>query len=241
MSVAAFQSAMMRLVTDPDFRDDVRAHGAAACARLTPREAARLDRIAVDPGVDINRTLHKGFRFGKLRSLLPLTCHRLGPQRLAREVARFWQDHPPAGFSFLPEALDFCDVLASRGLRLRHLDEVLAYERAVLELQAALPGEPLERRVPFSHDPRAVLSALSRQQPLRGIAAMRCVLAGRRRAAGGGIEWAVERGAPADAPSRRARPSSGPRSAPRPARRAKPTPKREADPRDRASAPPCQA
>ena len=153
MSLAHFQDAMVRLITDPDFRDQIAAGNAATDATLSDRETTRLQRIARDPGLGINRTLHKGFRLGKLRGLLPFTCRLLGTRRLCDELARFWRAHPPASFYFLPEAVDFCDYLRSRKLRLRYLDEVIAYERATLERNA-----PASAR----HRPNACGSATTR-------------------------------------------------------------------------------
>ena len=180
MSLQAFQSAMLRLIVDPAFRDAVRADGTDQCAGLSALESARLRRIAEDPGLDINRTLHKGFRMGKLRTLLPLTCTLLGPKRLAREVAAFWQRQPPAGFSFLPEALEFIAFLRSRRLRVRYLGEVLAYEHASLELERARIGAAPAQRVVFEHDPATLLSTLARGRRPRGVPQRRCIAIGAR-------------------------------------------------------------
>ena len=191
MSLATFQSGLLRLIADPAFRDAVTAHGAAALGDgLTPLEAWRLQRIAVDRGLDINRTLHKGFRLGKLRALLPLTCHLLGARRLARELPAFWQQRPPASFSFLPEALDFCDWLDRRRLRMRYLGEVLAYERAVLELERARTGEAPIQVVRFRHDPASLLAALVTGRRPRRIAARDCRAVGRRDASGA-VRWRI--------------------------------------------------
>lgn len=194
MSLAAFQSGLLRLIADPAFRDAVAANGAAAfTGDLTPLESARLQRIAVDRGVDINRTLHKGFRLGKLRALLPLTCQLLGARRLARVLPAFWQQRPPASFSFLPEALDFCTWLAHCGLRVRYLDDVLAYERAVLELERARTDTAPEQRVRFCHDPAPLLATLAAGRRPRGIAPRLCWAVGRRDA-GGAVEWRISDG-----------------------------------------------
>jgi hypothetical protein len=180
MSLPAFQSALLRLIVNPAFRDAVRAPGALPASDLTVVEANRLRRIAADPGLDTNRTLHKGFRMGKLRTLLPLTCTLLGPKRLGREVAAFWQRQPPAGFSFLPEALEFIAFLRKRRLRVRYLDEVLAYEHATLELERARTGAAPPQRVVFEHDPAMLLSALAQGRRPRGVPQRRCVAIGLR-------------------------------------------------------------
>ncbi|MGZ5186283.1 MAG: hypothetical protein ACXWCO_14370 [Caldimonas sp.] len=179
MTARTFQAALARLIVEPDFRDAVRAQGRAALPdELTPLEAARLATIAADRGLDMNRTLHKGFRLGKLRALLPLTCALLTPARLAREVARFWQAHPPASFSFLPEALEFCAFLERRQLRSVYLAEVLAYERATLELERARVGAPPPQSVRFRHDPVTLLTALAAGRRPRSIRARPCLLLG---------------------------------------------------------------
>jgi len=179
MSALAFQTALARLIVEPDFRDAVRARGAAALTGpLRPREAYRLVTIASDRGLDLNRTLHKGFRLGKLRALLPLTCRLLTPARLAREVAAFWQAHPPASFSFLPEALEFCSFLERRRLRSTYLGEVLAYERATLELERARVGPAPAQSVRFRHDPVRLLGDLAAGRTPRAVPAQPCLLLG---------------------------------------------------------------
>jgi len=170
MSLASFQSCLARLITDPDYRDRVRAVGAAASERgLTERECARLCTIAQDKGVDVNRTLHKGFRLGKLRAMLPLTCQLLGSKRLALHVAAFWKNCPPSSFYFIPEALEFCDFLEGRRLRVKYLAEVMAYERANLEIEKASTGAPPPQRVLFQHDPRVLLAALANGRRPRAV------------------------------------------------------------------------
>ncbi len=179
MTAQAFQAAMVRLIVEPDFRDAVRADGASALpGELTPLEASRLVAIAGDRGLDINRTLHKGFRLGKLRALLPLTCAALTTARLAREVALFWQTHPPASFSFLPEALEFCAFLEQRPLRSVYLAEVLAFERATLELERARLDESPPQSVRFRHDPVRLLGTLAAGRRPRGVRERPCLLLG---------------------------------------------------------------
>ena len=184
MSALAFQSALARLIVEPDYRDAVRAEGLAALPEgLTPLEAMRLVTIAADRGVDMNRTLHKGFRLGKLRALLPLTCALLTPRRLAREVTAFWNANPPASFSFLPEALGFCVFLSSRPLRSLYLGEVLAYERATLELERARLDAAPAQSVRFRHDPVRLLTALAAGRRPRAIPKRPCLLLGSKEGA----------------------------------------------------------
>lgn len=191
MSLPAFQSAMMRLIVEPTFLDQVLARGAQACTGLSPLEGRRLCAIASDPGLAINRTLHKGFRLGKLRTLLPLTCTLLGPVRLGREVAAFWTRRPPSGFSFLPEALEFIAFVQARRLRACYLGEVLAYERASLELERARLGEPPLQHVAFAHDPVELLGILAQGRRPRGLRAHPCLATGRRNRQGR-VEWILE-------------------------------------------------
>src|SRR5215216_8122781 len=73
MTQRCFQSTVARLVLDPDFRDRVRAEGAAALDDdLTPVEQERVISIVDDKGLDATRTLHKSFRLTKIYTLLPL-------------------------------------------------------------------------------------------------------------------------------------------------------------------------
>jgi len=191
VSLAAFQTALARLIIEPEYRDRVRAGGdAAPPGDLDDVERARLLSIAADPGLDVNRTLHKGFRLGKLRALLPLTCRLLGSRALMREVAAFWSVRRPSGFYFLPEALEFCDFLATRGLRARYIREIVDFERASLELQRARFDEPPPQVVRFDHDPGALLGAVASGRRPRAIPRRRCVAVARRDA-GGEVQWQI--------------------------------------------------
>jgi hypothetical protein len=189
MSARAFQTALARLIVEPDFRDAVRRDGSAALpGDLTALETTRLTTIAGDRGVDMNRTLHKGFRLGKLRALLPLTCALLTPARLAREVSAFWKARPPASFSFLPEALEFCAFVETRRVRSVYLGEVLAFERATLELERARIGAPPAQRLVFRHDPVQLLGAPAAGRRPRAIEVRPCVLVGSK-TAGAAVAW----------------------------------------------------
>jgi hypothetical protein len=194
VSLRRFQTLLTRLIAEPDYRDAVRADAQAAFGSedLTPLEASRLARIADDRGLDVNRTLHKGFRLGKLRTMLPLTCQLLGNRRLAREVAAFWQQRPPSSFYFIPEAIEFCDFIAARRLRLKYLPEVLTYERATLEIERARVDEPAPQRVSFAHDPSALLAALLGGRTPRGIARRPSIVQGQR-GPDGRAQWRVLR------------------------------------------------
>ncbi len=162
-------------------------------ADLTSRERRRLFAVVSDRGLDVTRTLHKSFRLGKLLSTLPLICTALGEERLASEVSRFWRARLPRSFYFLEEALAFCTYLVERrreGLSVPYLEEVLAYERATLELRlASLAGEsPAPQRVNFYHDPEALLSKLASGTDLSDIAQGFFPLCGTL-SPSGAIEW----------------------------------------------------
>jgi hypothetical protein len=193
VSAAVFQSALARLVVDPDFRDGVRGRGAEALPEeLSDLERERLLAVAVDRGLDITRTLHVGFRLAKLLAWIPLTCAVLGREVRIREVGEFWKRRLPVSFYYLEEAVAFCDYILDRvgeGLDIPYLEEVAAYERASLELRRARPaGEPVApQTVEFRHDPEALLGALARGEELGRLPEMPCRLMGRK--VEGGVEW----------------------------------------------------
>jgi hypothetical protein len=190
VSEAAFQSDLARLVVDPDFRDRVRESGEAALTEgLSELEQKRLVAIADDPGLDVTRTLHKGFRLAKLLAWVPLTCAVMPRDVLAREIGAFWQRRPPVSFYFLEEAAAFCEYLQERGLEVPYLEEVAAYERASLELQRARPaGEAVPPQVvDFLHDPEVLLSSLARREVPPDLPEQACRLIGVKTE--GGVEW----------------------------------------------------
>jgi hypothetical protein len=190
----AFQATVARLVIDPDFRERVRADGPGVLdGDLTPLERERVRAVAGDQGLDFTRTLHKNFRLTKIYTLLPLTRALLGPARLAREVGAFWKAEPSVSHYFLEEALAFCDFLQHRlraGLRIKYLREVVAYERAHLDLQRPRPhGEaPEPQVVTFDHDPATLFEGLVRGHAPRAVPVSSCRLVGRLRH-DGDVEW----------------------------------------------------
>jgi hypothetical protein len=195
MSMRTFQSMLARMVADPDFRDDVRSGADGALdADLTPIEVERLRSVAVSRGLDAHRTLHKSFRLGKLYTLLPLTCALLGDDLLATEVSLYWAAHIPTSFYFLGEAIEFCDHLLGRlgegRIAVDHLDEIVAYERAGLELERPRPeGElPEPQVVLFRHDPEAVISAVARGESPGELPEAEVVLIGTR-GSDGAVGW----------------------------------------------------
>jgi hypothetical protein len=144
MSLRAYQAALARLVIEPDFRADVRAGGTLLSGYdLSARERRRICAAAADRGMDITRTLHKGWRLNKVLAFLPATCALLGEDQLAQELSIFWRDQPPTSLYFLEEALAFSSHLQERartGLTIENLREVLAYERSKLEARRPPPG-----------------------------------------------------------------------------------------------------
>ncbi len=149
MSLERFQALQARLVVDPGFRERVVAAQGALTEEpdLTALERRRLAAIARSEGLRISVLVHRGWRLGKLLTLLPRTCSMLGPDRAAAELDVFWRRQLPRSLYFHDEAIAFADHLAdtSDDLGLPYLREVVAFERAEVELMR--PGtEPGERR-----------------------------------------------------------------------------------------------
>jgi hypothetical protein len=197
VSQAAFQTALARLVTEADFRERARTEGEAVFdSDLTGLERRRLAQAAREHGLDVTASLIASYRLGKILGLLPLTRVLLGDERLARELRLFWEEHPPTSFYAPEEALAFCDHLVRRleeaRLRAAYLDEVVGYERAVLELRRPRgAGErPEPQRVRFRHDPARLLTSLGTGRRPRGVPLLPCVFTGTR-ADDGTMDWAV--------------------------------------------------
>jgi hypothetical protein len=183
---------MARLVVDTKFRDRVRDEGdGALCGELTKLERKRLRLIAATRGLVATSTLHRGFRLSKLYATLPLTCALLGKRRLAREVTSYWEARISASLYFFDEAFGFCDHLQARlraGWRVAYLDEVLAYERAALELQRPRTEAHAPQRVRFQHDPEILLNSLARGERPRAVPTLPCTLLGELDA-DGKVQW----------------------------------------------------
>jgi hypothetical protein len=179
VSARAFQAALSRLALEPDFRARVSADGDAALdGDLTPLERRRLAAVAGDPGMDLTAFLIRSFRLGKIVTLLPLTRTLLGNKRLADEAQRFWSEHPPTSFYFLEEALAFCDHLLARPLRVKYLDEVVGYERTMLELKRVRTNgdRPAPQPLAFDHDPVQLLTTLAAGRRPRAVPEQHCVM-----------------------------------------------------------------
>ena len=192
MSQQAFQAAVARLLLETGFRDVVRDGTEIPGDHLTEIERRRLVAIANDPGLDVTRTLHDGWRLSKVLLMLPMTCLLLGDVRLAAELTSFWRGRVPRSLYFHDEAIAFCDHVLARPrsrLRLTYLDEVVAFERALLELQRPWAGgPPAPQRVVFRHEPQALLGALAEGRRPRGVPEELCVLVGTSPAPGQ-VEW----------------------------------------------------
>lgn len=180
MSLAAFQSQLARLVIDERWREEIRTAGPGALTGdLTDRERRRLFQAASDPGLVVTAKLVRSFRLGKILTLLPLTRSLLGDAVLGREVRRFWAEQPPRTLYALDEALAFAANLLERRLYNPFVDEVVGFERALLELRQARPGNhpAPPQTIHFRHDPRVVLGALAEgRYPPRRTRPRPCVL-----------------------------------------------------------------
>ena len=195
MTAAAFQNAVARLIVDEPFRARVRAEGEVALPgrALTAAERRRLLAAAADPGMEITATLHRGFRLSKLLGRLPLTFELLDPAVSRRELDAFWAERPPKSFYYIEEAIAFSDYLARHAERLAipYLAEVVAFERAGLELQRARPdgSPPPPQRVAFEHDPTPLIEAIAAGKVPESLPRRPCELVGRR--VGGDTEWTL--------------------------------------------------
>lgn len=185
MSQREFQAMLGRIVVDTQFRARVRRDGLAALdADLTPREQQRLLSVASDRGMEATRLVHTDFRLSKLYVMLPLTRLVLGRRRFLREADAFWSQYLPVTHYFIPESIDFCDYLQGRllrgDLRVKYLREIIAYERAELELQRPRPDAtlPPPQIVRFRYDPIALFTSLTRQRRPRAIPPLDCTLVG---------------------------------------------------------------
>jgi len=187
VSVAGFQRALADMVASPALaravaRRDERALGAY---ELTPRDRARLEAVAAQPGMEVSCTLYRANRLTPIAMLLPYTCFVLG-ERMKPIAERFW-DGSRTDLQFRSEIERFAAFvrgLAAAGeLDEPLLEEVLAFELATNDLRflprrqlaAAAPANrdagrvrlhPLVRLVRFRHEPEALLARLAAAEPL---------------------------------------------------------------------------
>jgi len=191
MTEVAFQRALGRLVTDRRFRRRL-GRGSALPPGLSELERRRLAALAAAPGVALTARLIDSFRLGKLITLLPLTRALLGPARFAREAEVYCAKTPPTSFYLADEALAFCDHLVV-ARRHAYLAEVVAYERAMIELKRPRPSGTARpnQRVVFEHDPARLLPPLARGERPRAVPRRRHVAIGFL-GADGEVDWRIE-------------------------------------------------
>lgn len=187
MTLAAFQDAFARLVSEPGFAAAVR--DGAPVADLSEQERTRLVTAAADPGLDAARTVHVGWRLSKLLGLLPLTCAALGSQ-LGTRVQAYWAHHPPRSLYFEREAIAFGEAVRDDDAAAPAVREVAAFEVASLRLDVG-DAEQVELR--FAHDPDALLAAAAAGADLAALPRASATAIGRRGAAGDGHAWTVVR------------------------------------------------
>jgi uncharacterized protein (UPF0276 family) len=115
--------------------------------------------LGADPGIAIVKSLARDFRRGGLVDALRLSCTLI---LLTKGVVMFqflmdgFADCSPAERFSIVDADRFALYLVDKGLRIPYLDEVLAYEHAIL--RASLYGE--YSTVTFKHDPSVLLGGL---------------------------------------------------------------------------------
>ena len=183
MTALAFQTAMARLIVEPDFRDAVRARGRGRAARAAdwPRGVAAGDDRISDRGPRHEpHPLHKGFRLGKLRALLPLTCSPAdagapgarGRRLLAGEPAGELLRSRPRRSSSAPSSSGarLRSVYLGRGARLR-----ARHPRA--RARPRRPGAAAERRASAT-DPVRLLGTLAAGRRPRSVPPRPCLLLG---------------------------------------------------------------
>lgn len=193
MSQVGFQRMLGRLATDRTFRERVRDGSALPPeGSLTALERRRLETIAATPGLALTARLVESFRLGKLITLLPLSRALLGPVRFAREAQAYCAKVPPVSFYLADEALAFCDHLAE-ACRRPYLAEVVAYERAMIELKRPRPDGAArpQQRVVFDHDPAQLLPPLARGEQPRALRRRRHVAIGFLDA-NDKVDWRIE-------------------------------------------------
>jgi uncharacterized protein (UPF0276 family) len=157
---AASRAPEIRTATDG--HDDVQAWedalGALAIGLHPDSDLAA--ELADDPGVGIVRTMVEAARAGSLVTSLRLSMRLLlmheGEQGTREIMQAFWDTAPPQPFAG-DEGLAFAAWLPSASLELPFLDDVLAFELALL--RASISGETTTVR--FGADPAVLLGALA--------------------------------------------------------------------------------
>jgi hypothetical protein len=176
MSLQDFQRALTAMTLDAGLANEVHARGTPALSGydLTPREERRLLAVVRQPGMALNCTLARANRFAAIHDAFPMTCRLLGPD-LRGVLDALWSARSPDNYQLSGEELPFAEAvearLAAGPCASPYLAEVLAYERACLDLAIRLRGaaqpqalrsEP--RWTDFAHDPRPLFAALGRAE-----------------------------------------------------------------------------
>lgn len=194
MSLAAFQSVVAHLLTDPVFLDKLRRQPALLDAenRLTEVERRRVLHIASQHGLDMAARQCEQRRLDRLEATLPLTSTLMSSRAFVAQARQFWSIQPPTTDSILLEAIEFCGDLLWRQQfsTSKYLREVVSFERASLQLQLAQPKVDPVQRVNFRHDPKALLSPLMRGQMPRRVPLNPCQVIGSRDEKGK-VRWQV--------------------------------------------------
>lgn len=175
MSLREFQRALTAMTLDVRFCATVYERGEDALRdyALSAREARRLAAVARQPGMALNCTLARANRFGAVHDAFPMTCALLG-ERLREVLDGLWSSSVPDNVQLSGDVEPFAalveeHIAAGDGGANPYLAEILAYERASLELAQlvrhaadpeALP--PTSRWVAFEHDPQALFGPLER-------------------------------------------------------------------------------
>jgi uncharacterized protein (UPF0276 family) len=119
------------------------------------------DELLQDPGLTVFRRVLSESRASMVARHLPLTSRLLiassGTAFLRSLLEAYWRNEAPSPDAPI-EALGFARHLTRLALEVPYLQEVLEYERAVIE--SYLDGE--KRVVRFRHDPEVVLRALAK-------------------------------------------------------------------------------
>ncbi len=146
----------------PEDAGDVRAWEDALGALAIGHEphGALAAELAADPGVGVIRTMVDAARAGSLVSSLRLSMRLLllyaGEDGTNALMRGFWDSAPPEPFAG-DEGLAFAAYLAAHPVKLPFLDDVLAFELALL--RASISGEATTVR--FAADPAQLLGALA--------------------------------------------------------------------------------
>lgn len=169
MSLLGYQQALCDLIASP-----------ASCLRLRDGDASvldgydldgrdrrRLEAVVAQRGMSTTCTLYRVNRITPIFTLLPLTCFLLGDGLIA-EAEKFWEQTGGTDLQFSPEADRFAAFVRRRveegSIDNPYVEEVMELELALNRVAFAARRSREETRIPFRHDPVALLGPLSRRQ-----------------------------------------------------------------------------